>query len=143
MLKLDYTLLIQIANFLILLFILNIVLYRPIRRILARRKGEMETFEKMIGDFQEKSVQNEKELEEGRIGARKDGFIEKESLRTEGVEQEKWLVQEAISSATEKISLAKQDIEKQMATVSRSLESDAVDFSREVAEKILGRAIDG
>jgi len=114
MLKLDYSLFIQIANFLILLLLLNMVLYRPIRHILAKRKGEMESFEKLINDFQKKSMQNQKELEENRIGARKDGFKEKESLRNEGLEQEKGLVQEAISSTTQKIGLSKQEIENQI-----------------------------
>ena len=96
----------------------------------------------MISDFQDRSTRNEKELEENRMGARKDGFNEKESLRNEGLEQEKSLVQEAISSTTEKIGHTKQDIEKQMAVVRESLEIHIEDFSKELAEKILGRAFD-
>ncbi|MBW1803520.1 MAG: ATP synthase F0 subunit B [Deltaproteobacteria bacterium] len=141
-LDITYSLYIQIANFLILLFVLNKVLYRPIRHIIAKRRGEMETFEKTISDFQEKSTLNEHELEQNRAGAVKDGFQEKEDLRNEGLEEEKGLVQDAIFSTTEKIVLAKQDIGHQMASVRQSLENQAAEFSRELAEKILGRPLD-
>jgi F-type H+-transporting ATPase subunit b len=36
MLKIDYTLFVQIANFLFLLIILNLILYRPIRTFCAK-----------------------------------------------------------------------------------------------------------
>lgn len=141
MLKIDYTLFIQIANFLILLFILNILLYRPIRKILGQRKEEIDSYEKMIEEFQEKSAVNARELEENKIGARKEGYKTKEELKGVGLEKEKGLVQDAISSTMEKIEKAKQDIDDQMTDVRQSLENEVAAFSRELAEKIIGRSV--
>ncbi len=45
MLEINNTLIIQIANFLVLLFLLNIILYKPIRKILGQRQEEMRTSE--------------------------------------------------------------------------------------------------
>ena len=141
MLKIDYTLFIQIANFLVLLMILNILLYRPIRKILGQRKEEIDSYEKMIGEFQEKSAGNAKELEENKIGARKEGYKAKEDLKVAGLEREKGMVQDAISSTMEKIEKAKQDVDDQMANVRQSLENEIGAFSTELAEKILGRSV--
>ena len=101
MLKIDYTLFIQIANFLFLLFILNILLFRPIRKILSRRAEETNSSKSMMGDFQNRAAQYEKELEENIAGARREGYKEKEDLKDEGLEQEKKLLQDATSSSGE------------------------------------------
>ena len=89
MLKLDYSVFIQIANFLILIFILNIVLYRPIRRILGQRKDEMNTLQGATGDYQSKAARYAEQLEENMAGARREGYKEKEEKRAEGLDLEK------------------------------------------------------
>ena len=147
MLEIDYslwppgTLWIQIANFLVLLFILNIILYRPVRKILGKRKDEMDSFQEMIGDFQDKSGRYVKELEGSRIEARNSGFKEKEVLKDQGLEEEKDIVQEASSSSEEKIGKAREEIEERLADVRQSLQAEVEGFSQELAEKMLGRSI--
>ncbi len=141
MLDINYTLFIQIANFLFLLFILNILLFKPIRKILGERSHEMGSYEGQIGDFRGKSDQYEKELQENMVGARKEGFQEKEGLKNEGLGTEKELLQEATSAAGEKIGKAKQDIESKAGDARATLENEVAAFSKELAEKILGRSI--
>ena len=132
---------IQVANFLFLLFLLNIILYRPVRKILSERKSEMDSFQGMIGDFQDRSATCEKDLAENEIGARKEGHKEKEGLKSEGLEEEKGLVQEAMSAAEGRIGKAKEDIRQRAVDVRKSLEAEVALFSKELAEKILGRSI--
>jgi F-type H+-transporting ATPase subunit b len=140
-LAINYSLFIQIVNVLILLFILNIILYRPIRGILGQRKKEIDSFETMIGEFQEKSATRAEELEDSKVGARKEGFKAKEELKGVGLEQEKGMVQDALSSTMEKIDKAKLNIDDQMKNVRQSLENEVAVFSTELAEKILGRSV--
>ncbi|MGD8983044.1 MAG: hypothetical protein PVH99_00240 [Desulfobacteraceae bacterium] len=137
----NITFLFQIANFLILLFILNIILYKPIRKILGQRGNEVISFQEMIEDFQNRSEKESKALEENMASARSQGFKEKETLKSAGVEEEKVMVQQAISSAEEKIGKAKGEIDQDTAQARRSLEEEVRVFSQELAEKILGRSI--
>ena len=95
----DITVIIQIANFLFLLFVLNLVFYRPIRRILGRRSEEVRGLQESIGDFREKSDQYSKDLEESYEGARSEGFKEKDKLKQAGAKVEKEILNAAISSA--------------------------------------------
>lgn len=141
MLKLDYSVFLQIANFLILLFILNIVLYRPIRRILGQRKDEMNTLQSATGDFQGKAARCAERLEENIVGARREGYKEKEEKRAEGLDLEKKMYQGETHRAGERIETAKAEIELQMREVRRSLEQEIGVFSKDLAEKILGRSI--
>jgi F-type H+-transporting ATPase subunit b len=74
-------------------------------------------------------------------GARSQGFKEKENLKGAGLEEEKVMLQEAISSAEDKIGKAKGEIDQNTAQARQSLEEEVRVFSKELAEKILGRSI--
>ena len=137
----NITVLFQIANFLLLLFILNLIVYRPIRKILGRRGDEVISFQDMIEDFQNRSEKEAKTLQENMAGARSQGFKEKENLKNAGLEEEKVMVQGAISAAEEKIGKAKGEIDQDTAQARQSLEAEVKIFSKELAEKILGRSI--
>ena len=137
----NVTVFIQIANFLFLLFVLNIIFYRPIRRILGRRSEEVRGLNESIGDFREKSDQYGKDLEESYRGARGEGFKEKDKLKKAGTRVEKEILQEAISSAETKIGKAKDEIDRSMTGVRQSLEDELNMFSKELVEKILGRNV--
>ena len=141
MLDINVTLFFQIANFLILLFLLNIILYRPIRKVLGERKDEMDSLSGLLEEFQTKSEQYGKELNENIIKARKDAFQQKEEIKGEGIEQERAALQEAGSQAEQKVTEARGEIEKSLVTARESLQSEVEGFSKELAEKILGRSI--
>ena len=141
MLHPDYTLFIQIANFLFLVFVLNILLYKPIRNMLRQRKEQMNSFEDTRNDLLEKSDRYERELEENVLGARMTGVKSKGDLKNEGLDVEKGMLQEASSVAGERIEKAKMEIEHSMAAARQSLQTELAAFSRELAEKVLGRSI--
>jgi F-type H+-transporting ATPase subunit b len=141
MLEINSTFFFQIGNFLLLLLLLNIVLFRPIRRIMIRRDEEVDSLQKSIENYQGRSEQNEKNIEEGMVLARKDGFAVKEKLKGKGLEEEKLVLQGANSSVEEKLGKAKSEMEIKMADVRKALKDQVAGFSTELAEKILGRSI--
>ena len=48
MVNVDVSLLIQIINFIVLIWVLNLVLYKPIRNILIQRKEKVANLEKRL-----------------------------------------------------------------------------------------------
>ncbi|MBW1785227.1 MAG: hypothetical protein JRK53_01205 [Deltaproteobacteria bacterium] len=141
MLEINSSVFIQIVNFLLLLLILNIILFRPIRRILKRRQEETQKLENGIGDYQDRAREAEKGVEVGRIDARKEGFAQKEALKDEGLEQEKGVLQEAAAAVETKLDAAKKEMDAKIADVRKTLDEQIGGFSGELAEKILGRSI--
>jgi len=141
MLQVDQSLLIQIVNFLVLVILLNIFLYRPIRRIIAQRGEEVGSLESAIQEYQGKAEENEKGIQEQMVEARKEGFQVKESLKTEGLEQEKGILQKSGSAVEEKISAARSKIEGELKDVRKTLDDQVAVFSKDLAEKILGRSV--
>jgi F-type H+-transporting ATPase subunit b len=141
MLNIDNTLIIQIINFLVLLFLLNIILYKPIRKILGRRQEEMSASEETISDLLDRSSRLAEELEQNTAAVRKDGFKEKEESKNESRHEEAKMVQGAVESVGEKITKAREETERNMAGIRQSLEKEVSLFSQELAEKVLGRSI--
>ena len=141
MLEFNFSLVIQIANFLVLLFLLNIILYKPIRKIMGQRREEMSTAEKTIADLLDRYSRLSEQLEQNITAARKDGFKEKEDRKNEGRDEESKMVQKAIDSVGEKISKTREDIARNMAELRQSLDKEVSLFSQELAEKVLGRSI--
>jgi F-type H+-transporting ATPase subunit b len=140
--KLDLTtLLFQIANFLLLLFLLNVILFRPIRKIMAQRREETGALEGAINDYLNQSNDKEKGIEEGMAHARKEGFVAKEDLKNEGFGEEKAVLQSAHSTAEEKIAKAREEMESRLSDVRKDLEIQMATFSKELAEKVLGRSV--
>lgn len=133
--------LIQIANFLVLLFLLNIFVYRPIRKILIQRKAQMDHLEGEIGDYQSRCEKREKGMEQGMIQARQEGFSERENSKGKAIEEEKGILQKANAALDEKIGRAKRDTEKRIGEVRKALELQVSDLSQELASKLLGRSI--
>jgi F-type H+-transporting ATPase subunit b len=141
MLEFNFTLVIQIINFLVLLFLLNIILYKPIRKIMGQRREEMSTAEKVIADLLDGYSRSSKELEQDMAAARKDGFKEKEDRKNQGRDEESKMVQKAIDTVGEKISKSREDITRNMTGLRQSLDKEISLFSQELAEKVLGRSI--
>jgi F-type H+-transporting ATPase subunit b len=141
MLAIDGSLFIQIANFLLLMLILNIFLYRPIRRILIQRNEETGSLQKTIEGFQGRSEQSEKSLEESMILARKEGLLEKDGFKGQGLQEEQGILQKANSAVEERLAAAKKEMEMKIADIQKTLDDQIGGFSKELVEKILGRSI--
>jgi len=137
----DYTLFLQLANFLFLLFILNIILYRPVRRVLGKRKAEIDGLQHSVSELEGNADRFAGEIEEGMAKARKTGYEEKESLKNQGLEEEKKLVKEAASASGERMGHARTEMEKKLLEARGALEKELHLFSKELAEKILGRSV--
>jgi len=86
--NLDITFIIQIVNFLLLMLLLNIFLYRPIRKILAERAAEIAgghaKAAEVDRDVQDKMTQYEDRLREAKIKASEErGILKKAALAEE------------------------------------------------------------
>lgn len=141
MLDIDHTLVIQIANFLFLLLLLNIIVYRPIRGIINKRKADMSSSEDITQTWRQKADKCSQEYEESILETRKQGLAQRENIRDEGIKEEREMLQVTYASAEEKIGEARKEIQDRIAHARQSLQMELEAFSRELAEKILGRGV--
>ena len=141
MLSIDGSLFIQIANFIFLIWALNIVLYRPIRKILNQRQKKMDGFEENIAAFVASARQKDEAYISGVKEARAKGLKEKESLLFDAAEEEKKIIQRINQKAQADLADLKEKVTHDSAVVRESLQAEIDDFANAIGQKILGRTI--
>ena len=141
MVSVDSSLLIQIVNFLFLIWALNVILYKPIRNILQKRKAFVSDLEEGIktadGDAQEK----EQAFSEGIRAARTDGVEQKKAMLEEAAQEEMAIVEKINSKAQADLAEVKAKIAEEADSVRESLQAELDTFAGAIGQKILGRAV--
>lgn len=140
MVNLDGSILLQIANFILLVWILNLVLYKPIRKILKERADKVAGSQSQIDGALQQVQAKEDAYAEGLRQARVSGQKEKEALMQTAAEEEKAIIDAINESAQLELKAAKEKIAQEMVAVKSSLEAEIDAFADAIGKKILGRA---
>lgn len=137
----NWTTIIQAANFIILIFILNIVLYRPIRNILIQRKEKIEGLEQNVETATSDLSEKEATYASGIREARKKGMKEKDALVNEATDEEKKIIDKINAEALAELNAVKEKVAKEADAARDALLKEVDTFANEIGEKILGRAV--
>ena len=141
MINIDLAVLIQLVNFLVLMFILNIFLYKPIRKVLAERQGRISEA-KAKAEGVDQDVQEKMAEYEARLKAMKSGAAdERAALMKEALSEEAAILEAARKEAGESLSAIKARIAKESADARTLLQEQAKALSVDICEKVLGRSL--
>lgn len=141
MIAIDVTLFIQMLNFLVFLVIMNILLYRPVRQMVAKRNKLIMDQRQSIDQANQEAEQVVKEFEETIKNARIAGRRKFDEYKEEARRQEKELLQKAYQEASEELARVRAEIQKEKEVALKELREQIQMFSLEVAGKILGRSL--
>ncbi len=137
----DVSLFVQIANFLIIIWVLNIILYKPIRNILIQRKEKITSLEQNIEKLNDDTAEKDEAYLSGIKNARARGLNEKEVLVKAGAEEEKRIIAQINQKAQANLAEVRENITKEAQNVRESLNKEIDTFANAISEKILGRAV--
>lgn len=125
-------------NFLALLFILNIILFKPLLKIFKERedivKGSLDAAKDMANRGEESIARLNKELAETRNKA-KDVF---EALKAEGLQNQKEVLSKAEAEASKVLEKAKAALKAEAEKARTTLRADVDKFSDEIVRKLVG-----
>jgi len=141
MIDIDWTLYAQIINFLLLVFLLNVVLFRPIRGALRDRQAKLLAQETEINVLTDKGRSLEDEIKEELAAARRAGAGARETLKQEGAQAEATLLEEVKRQAELEWATVEKKIKADMAKARKSLQTQTQSFAQLLATKILGREL--
>jgi F-type H+-transporting ATPase subunit b len=141
MIDIDWTLYAQIINFLLLVFLLNVVLFRPIRKGLRDRQAKLLAQEAEINVLTDQGRSLEDEIKEELAAARRDGAGARETLKQEGAQAEVTLLEEVKRQVEVEWATVEKKIKADMAKARKSLQTQTQSFAQLLATKILGREL--
>ena len=141
MITIDLTMPIQIANIIILIVVMNVVLYKPIRTILEEREKRVSGLEKDVDEFNKNAKLRLEEFDAKLNDARSLAKVELDTVRGEaqaaGAEKLAEIRKEADGMKAENHA----HIQEQFSKASEELKGQVKGFASEMAAKIIGRAI--
>ena len=141
MVDIDSTLFIQLVLFLLLIWILNQVLYKPLLRIMDRRKEILDKAQEEVKTVQETIDGRVAEYEEKIRSAKMEAMGQKGDLAKEGSEAAKAITDKAKGEIAGMMGEFQAKLEKELASARELLRSQSLRISSEIAEKVLGRSI--
>ena len=141
MISIDSSVFIQIANFLFLIWILNKVLYRPIRDMLSKRKERVAGMESSIATSLKEAQEKDALFSEQIREARAKGTMAKDKLIQEAETEEKEIIRKINEKAQAELAKMRAKIAKDAEGVRQSLLQEVDRFANDIGEKILGRAV--
>ncbi len=141
MINIDYTILVQMANFLALIFILNLLLYKPILGIIDKRKKLIQDTEEEIKRLNQMVEERMAAYEEKLRVAKMEALEKKLEIMKEGAEQAKSFIDTAKGEIPGMMEKFHGEIDKEVSEARRILTDQSRVISVEIAEKLLGRSI--
>ena len=137
----DGSIVVQIINFLFTIWVLNVLLYKPIRKILSQRKEKIDGLELAIETSNHDVREKDDAFAMGIKEARASGFKEKNALLQQATDEEKSIISEINRKAQAELAQIREQIKKDAEVARESLQSEIDGFANQISHKILGRAV--
>ncbi|MEZ0328600.1 MAG: hypothetical protein ABWK15_03420 [Dissulfuribacterales bacterium] len=137
----DISLLVQIGAMLLLMVLLNSMLYKPIRQMLKDREDKLSSMRKEVERYEGNAAQLLTQFNQKLADARRMGQQQKEALKAEARAEEKVLMSAAAKESDAKKQQLLSELAADLAVVKQNLDAQCEVFAREVAQKLLGRAV--
>jgi len=140
MIKLDWTLLVQLAIFLSFVTYLNVFLLQPMARYLARRKETLEQ-QRTTGGSKDAALEKLQKAYSDKVNdAREEMFSQRTAARKETMGIQSGILEEARQDANKELLAGEMEIAKEIAAAREKLSQDARTLASSISTKILGRA---
>ena len=141
MVDINLTLFIQMANFLVLIVILNYLLYKPILTILDKRKQRLDESDDEIKRLNLTVEQKAAEYEEKLRQAKQRALDKKGEILKEAADSAKAIIDEKRSKIPAMLAEFQARVSQEVEGARQVLKGQSQKISAEIAEKVLGRSL--
>lgn len=141
MVTVDITMVIQMINMVVLMFLLNGVLYKPVKKILKERSEKMQGMQNDVAKFEENARLRQEEVDAkmSKASGKAKAALDAARAEAQAAGDEKMASIKAEVDQFKEEQLA--DINTQIDTAQTELKANLDGFATDMASKILGRAL--
>jgi F-type H+-transporting ATPase subunit b len=139
LISINETLIVQVIGFLVFLFVINRIMFRPLRNVMADREIHIEGVKRDIVQAQKEVASITGQIQEQEAAARKEAMALKDDLEDGGSQQAREIFKSVKQKIAAKSQEVQQEIEVQIAQERQALEKEAEILALNIIEKILDR----
>ncbi len=141
MISLNWTLILQFINFIVLLYLMNKILFQPLRKVMEERHetiaGSHAHARDLQADIDEKMSRYQQQLAQ----AKKMANDERAQLRRLASEEESKMIASAQSNANVRMDQIREQVAKESGRANQTLKEQSAILAQQIATKILGRPL--
>jgi F-type H+-transporting ATPase subunit b len=141
LITINETLIFQVISFLIFLFIINRILFRPLRRTMAEREVYIENIQKDIIDAQNQFEDLTDQIKKQEKAVRNEAFEQQVKLEESANRQ----AAEILASVREEINVSKEqarkNIDAQISSTRKDIQKEAENLAASIIETVLHRSL--
>lgn len=141
MVDINSTLLIQLANFLVLLLALNLILFKPLRRIIQERELGISTAFTDAKTAQEQMQRLLEQYNASLAEAKQKATAAYTALYQQGLDSQREMITAERTRAGETLDKARAEIAAAADAARTDLKQEADRLSQDITAKLLGRAV--
>jgi len=139
--EINWTIGLQFLNFFVLLLLLNVLLYRPLRGVLEKRKATVDgghaRARELREQIDEKMTRYQDQLQQAKIK----GNEEKAALRSAAAKEEAEILSAARAAAGGRLQVIREQVQAEAEQAGQQLRAQTSALAAQVASKVLGRGI--
>lgn len=140
LISINETLIVQVISFLIFLFIINRIMFRPLRNVMDERKSHIDRIQQDIANAHSEYEALTDQIQVRENDVRNEASEQRQQLTAKGQQQ----AADIITSAREEISAMKTEAEKeadlQIAAARKRVQMEADDLSKKIVATVLHRS---
>jgi F-type H+-transporting ATPase subunit b len=140
LISINETLIFQVISFLIFLFIINRIMFRPLRRVMHERESYIENVQKDIVAAESQFEELTNRIRAQEIAVRDEAFKQRDQLEASGSRQ----ADELMASTREEINTlraeAKKDVDARISAARKHVQKESEDLAKHIIEAVLYRS---
>ncbi len=141
MIDFNYTFFYQMANFVILIIILNFILYKPLLKILDARNEKLAASDQEVKDLNAAVEKKVAEYEEKIRQAKLEAMNQRNEIQKDGSDQAKQIVDATRAELAKIMEEFQGKLDQEISKAKLVLKNQSTGISSEIAEKVLGRSL--
>ena len=141
LISINETLIFQVISFLIFLFIMNRIMFRPLRRIMAERETYIENVQKDIIDAQNQFEDLACQIQKQEKAVRDEAFEQQAKLEAAGNQQAAKILTSVHKEINASKEQARKNIDGQISAARKQIQKEAENLAKSIIETVLHRSL--
>ena len=139
LISINETLIVQVVGFLVFLFVINRIMFRPLRNVISDRDIHIERVKRDITQAQKEVASITSQIQEQNAATRKEALALKDDLEATGSQQAKEIFESVTKEIAANRQKVQQQIELRIAEERKAVKKESEDLALNIIEKIIGR----
>ena len=140
LISINETLIVQVISFLVFLFIINRIMFRPLRTVLNERKSHISKIQQDIVNAQSEYEKLTNQIEAQEIAVKNEAFKQKQQLEASGMQQAADIIASTRKDTDASKADAKKAVDEQIAAARKQVQKEAEGLADQIMAKDLFRS---